>query len=316
MINKFFKKASILLTALSIIYVVFVGYQNWIDLREVVNTEGLLFVILIGSGLYGLNLFLLPFAWQKVIKIIGENLSYALSAKIYGQSQIAKYLPGNLFHYLGRHLLGRQAGLSNSIIVSSIIIETLLITITAIFLGSITVYFYGWLDVINFYRLAVFLVVLGVFCFCLYHICISHKFKKWLFIQNWFESINMVFNRRAILPLVSLIVYYVLFFAVIGLILWLMASHFWRLDIIPLIFVGAYSISWVMGFITPGAPGGVGVREALLIIILSPYMLETYALTLALVLRVITVLGDILFFNMTFFIKSRVNSKSLEDNSI
>jgi len=42
MINKFFKKASILLTALSIIYVVFVGYQNWIDLREVVNTEGYL----------------------------------------------------------------------------------------------------------------------------------------------------------------------------------------------------------------------------------------------------------------------------------
>lgn len=78
-----------------------------------------------------------------------------------------------------------------------------------------------------------------------------------------------------------------------------------------LIFIGAYAASWIIGFVTPGSPGGIGVREALLILILQMYISESQAVTLALVFRIITTLGDILF----FFSSSYLNVKYLKIKS-
>jgi hypothetical protein len=56
--------------------------------------------------------------------------------------------------------------------------------------------------------------------------------------------------------------------------------------------VPAFALSWVAGFVTPGAPGGLGVREALLVAGTAPFYGPGPALSVALALRVVTVLGD------------------------
>jgi hypothetical protein len=35
------------------------------------------------------------------------------------------------------------------------------------------------------------------------------------------------------------------------------------------IVMGSYVIAWLAGFVTPGAPAGIGVREAVLVILLA-----------------------------------------------
>ena len=55
---------------------------------------------------------------------------------------------------------------------------------------------------------------------------------------------------------------------------------------------GVYAIAWVVGYITPGAPGGLGVREAILVAALAPIHGAETAFALALVLRLATVAAD------------------------
>ncbi len=56
--------------------------------------------------------------------------------------------------------------------------------------------------------------------------------------------------------------------------------------------VGAFALSWVAGFLLPGAPAGLGVREAVLVALLSPSV--DRALPIVLGFRLATTLGDLL----------------------
>ena len=38
------------------------------------------------------------------------NSTYKISHTVYARTQIAKYFPGNIFHYAGRQVLGNQVG--------------------------------------------------------------------------------------------------------------------------------------------------------------------------------------------------------------
>lgn len=55
---------------------------------------------------------------------------------------------------------------------------------------------------------------------------------------------------------------------------------------------GLFAAAWVAGFVTPGAPAGLGVREAVLVAGLNPLYGPEVALALPLLCRLISVLGD------------------------
>jgi len=61
-------------------------------------------------------------------------------------------------------------------------------------------------------------------------------------------------------------------------------------------FCGAYVLAWLAGFITPGAPAGIGVRELVLLFLLKGAIAEADLIFIVLLGRMVTVLGDSLFF--------------------
>jgi hypothetical protein len=69
---------------------------------------------------------------------------------------------------------------------------------------------------------------------------------------------------------------------------------------------GAYIIAWLAGFVTPGAPAGVGIREMVLLLLLKGYIVETDLLMAVLLGRLITVVGDFLFFVSSSLIPARL----------
>jgi hypothetical protein len=53
----------------------------------------------------------MPVAWGMVLKgIFFGKIRYVDVFTVYLRSQVAKYLPGNLFHYVGRNLLAKHFG--------------------------------------------------------------------------------------------------------------------------------------------------------------------------------------------------------------
>jgi hypothetical protein len=59
---------------------------------------------------------------------------------------------------------------------------------------------------------------------------------------------------------------------------------------------GVFALAWVAGFITPGAPAGLGVRDAILMTGLTPIFGPGNALGVTVVMRLVTSVGDALAF--------------------
>lgn len=60
--------------------------------------------------------------------------------------------------------------------------------------------------------------------------------------------------------------------------------------------IGLFSVAWLAGFVVPGAPGGIGVREALLVASLTPLYGEPAAVALTILSRIAFIVGDGLAF--------------------
>ncbi len=73
--------------------------------------------------------------------------------------------------------------------------------------------------------------------------------------------------------------------------------------------IGYYLISYFIGYITPGAPGGIGIRETILILLLSLVVPVDYATMVALIHRVITIISDIVAYSVNWFYINKIYSK-------
>ena len=94
---------------------------------------------------------------------------------------------------------------------------------------------------------------------------------------------------------------YVAFFVISGCIAWSLAASLGPLSVsaLPLV-VASIATAWIAGYVTPGASAGIGVREAVLIALLSGTLGEANAAVVAVAFRVVTLSGDLLFFALSF----------------
>ena len=64
------------------------------------------------------------------------------------------------------------------------------------------------------------------------------------------------------------------------------------------VLTGAFALAWVAGFVTPGAPAGVGIREAVISLGLAPLLGTGGAVAVAGLLRLVSVFGDLATFGV------------------
>ena len=67
------------------------------------------------------------------------------------------------------------------------------------------------------------------------------------------------------------------------------------------LFIGvasSFTIAWLIGLVTPGAPAGLGAREAALVLLLAGLAPESTILVAAVIGRLVSTLGDLLFFHV------------------
>jgi uncharacterized membrane protein YbhN (UPF0104 family) len=75
---------------------------------------------------------------------------------------------------------------------------------------------------------------------------------------------------------------------------WFLVGALTPVDAEPFFLVGAYAFAWLLGFLVMIAPGGLGVREATLIAMLTPQFGAAPATVFAVVLRLANIVGDVL----------------------
>jgi glycosyltransferase 2 family protein len=206
---------------------------------------------------------------------------------IHSFTTIGKYLPGNVFHLVGRAALGKNL----SIPVNAVVVATFFETISAVFMAVCVAfagimyfdYEFDWL--IDKIPLALLLwcctALIAVFLFGMAH-------RK---IRDWISKNRSLMLPQCVLP-VSLI--HLTHYLIFGICLALLQEGFVVEENLSILsFTWGFALAWVAGLVVPGAPGGIGIREMILFSIYGSVLGQGPAAAMFLYMRLITTAADV-----------------------
>jgi hypothetical protein len=293
--------AAVLFFALSVVFLAFALRSSWAELTKIVLEPAALATAGVLSLAYGLSLFI-PFgAWYWTLRRNSPACVPALAAAyIYCLSNIAKYLPGNVLHFAGRQILGARVGWSHLAVARATLLEICAMTASICMIALTAAVFApadsfdriltGVWESAAAYRRPAALAILGI------------AGLGFLMLRRLrvFQRLFGVSAGVALQVMGLTTVFFCLYAA--------MAVIFVdRLAIGPGAPPGqtvalAYLIAWLAGFVVPGAPGGLGVRESVLVLLLAGNgeAASTTALALAFGMRFVSLLGDALCAGIAF----------------
>jgi glycosyltransferase 2 family protein len=257
--------------------VYFVRTQVWrtVDLRD-----PRLCAVLLGSSLaYALGGAVISYGWVRWLKSAGDNsVSTVVGIVLYCRSQLAKYIPGNVFHLVARQTQGSGLGASHSALALASASESAALVMTACALAALG-------DASGFPH------VPRAAAFTLACLCIAGAIPLTRFLQR--NGPSRSFRAQLLDTLLTLTCYFPFFvWNGLSLAVLLFMNH----DVGPRSIVGLtgiWSLSWLAGYVTPGASGGLGIREAALVYGLSTQCSRPEAVAIAMEMRLVSTLGDV-----------------------
>lgn len=233
-------------------------------------------------------------AWGLLLRGLGSDLPRRSAILVVLRANVAKYLPGNVAHYAGRALLARQAGVPAPTVLTSLGLEAGLTVGSGLLLAAVIAprALGAWLAAASASAILLASALLTAAAIA-GGVALARAYRTYRATAAEDRERPAAVARR----LGTALGLYVLNFLLLGAGLTALAtggigapSDSW------FFLTGALAVAWIAGFVVPGSPGGVGVREAVLVAELSPEMGAAGALGVALLLRLATVAGDVVAF--------------------
>ncbi len=317
--NRILKIISYLLVAASFIFIFRALMGLNIDQIRTILTVRLLIILFILSFIYSLCSIFYALAWKKLLFIFsGQEIPDKKVINLYLKSNIAKYLPGNVFHFAGRHILVKEDNISHTHLMLSNLSEIFLLVFTSVIIiaaGLVLRLIVIPEKIVSLISLKYVFIAFAVFAI------VSSAVLSVLIVKKQYRRIMTILkmiNLRNLREIFFTVVLYSTMFVITGSILFIIfymlkPDNFSFNFIYQIIFV--FTLSWVLGYIVPGAPGGVGIREAVIIIMLAPVSDPQTSALGALILRVVTIIGDIFSFfisNHSYFNQTDAKGKHNE----
>jgi hypothetical protein len=245
----------------------FTGYANELDTSSLV----LSFISLVIAKL------LLAFVSSESLRSIGQSFSYVKIFHIYSISQLGKYLPGSVWQYVGKLLLYRIEGIPPKDGSKVLLLESFWLFTAALILG-LSASANQLLSKFGFFDLPWFtspdlLILIGVLFF-FFAIRLGSFLMAKIFNIKTRSSLLISFLQMAI-------------WGSLGISFWLLFPSDIRQPENLIIATGAFALGWVIGYLAVFAPAGVGVREAVIVYILSDTMGVPVAVAVASLSRLV-----------------------------
>ncbi|GHS95113.1 hypothetical protein AGMMS50276_09530 [Synergistales bacterium] len=253
------------------------------------------FFILIATGFSALSVFFAACCWQKLMFYFsGKKINFKIVFNFYAKATLGKYLPGNVGHYLSRQVFGASLGLKQTHLAIVSILEILYNAGAAFILSAILMrnkIFELVAKISTVLDISMFVTTVLFICFS------SLVFLFFVFRKNryFIELISLAKNSGFWLLLLELFLFASVCLLILGLMLALVIGISVPVGVDNIMVIITSSIiSWLIGFVTPGSPGGIGVRETVLVFMLSPLFSKEVILISVVLQRIAMVCGDVL----------------------
>lgn len=270
-------------SSLGVVGIIFVAiklneYSSQID-KSIFNLEFLISFLGLVIAYCTVNL-LLSVAWHDLLKYFDVDTTITWAVETYGITQLAKYVPGNIFHFASRQAIGMANGIPNIPLAKSALWEIFLIILAGSLFVILNLQLFK-VEVSEMIRIMIFITVVSTCC-------------------SFSYILYGYYIARAILSYTLLLAITGIIFAVVLVMVVPEGNNIYYM-VTPI--CGAYVVAWLIGLLTPGAPAGVGVRELVLFSLLSSSIHQADLLTAITLSRILTVTSDVIFYFIAIYLR-------------
>ena len=237
-------------------------------------------------------------AWRQLLLRQGQNRSATELTQLIGIAQLAKYIPGNIAQHASRATLALKRGIPLQPYVASVIQETLLASAASVIVGTLLLASTAPAPSLAEYRWVLLLLLAGSIGGTLLF-CINLPPSESQRLPA--RLIRMIGGLPGPAATLKALAAYSCNYLMIGLGVWLLALSLGLADDIdyPLA-TAAFALSWILGFLAPGTPAGLGAREGIMTLVLQGHGSSHQIVQLVLLSRVASMSGDLLSFAIAF----------------
>jgi len=179
-------------------------------------------------------------------------------ARIYARGVLMKYLPGSVFQYVSRQVEGAKTGIEHKLLAKSVAIEVGLHLVSSMSVAAACLAFDRW----PVTAVMAALIVIGA-------------------------SLSM---RR---PLLTALAFQIIAFGAFAAAAALIGAAVLPAGATLAHFAALFLLAWLAGFVVPVAPGGIGVREAVLLALAGASLPAAALMAATLALRASSIAGDL-----------------------
>ena len=284
--------------ALAVISLAFVSYQV---VQKAEQIKDYFSVRLLPVGFFAVllcsfTIFINSKVFTYILSLFTDRTpDFSAAAPIYIKTNLYKYLPGNVMHYIGRDQLTVITGINHSDILMASLIEICFSAFSALCTGMVLSGKHIIAYIADTFEKKTIGIAAAGIVFVFISIVILLYYKRSLFKQ----FISEHFTKNKTINLCRALLMNLLCSFINGFVFTVLLFSFLYpnipISLFPTI-AGISIIAWLIGFITPGSPGGLGVRELMLSILLSGIPGADAIPACAIFYRIVTTAGDIIAF--------------------
>ena len=234
------------------------------------------------------------YCWRMFLRLFTDrSISTGETFYAYAKANVMKYLPGNVGHYAGRQMYGSMLGVSQVHLVIASLMEIAYSAFSMI-LCAAAFSFQEFRNTLaeRFTSSLAFLLAVGTLvCVCALLAAVR--------LRGRFPVVSELLDLLRSLRFWKTLAFSVCLFSLGGTVL-VMENVVLIDQYVPMSFhqmfilISANFVSIFIGYVTPGVPGGIGVREAVMSAMLSSQFPGDAVLLAAFTHRMIMILGDAL----------------------
>jgi hypothetical protein len=283
------------------------------DVDFAVFTEArILLALCMVALLEGVGIILASVNYRALVaNVSGIYVKPPLAVVVYTISNLYKYIPGGVMYVLGRNQMAvENDSLSHGKVALSTVLEGVFIVVAAVLIAALfsfehSMYYIRQLEIPPLVGV-IAIVILVVSASALF----SFRHRLRLLYVNLKKDTRdfrpLVMLRRLAFALVLMTLWAFTFLATLVLLGQPMTFN------LGLTVMGLYMLSWLAGFLTPGAPSGLGVREMVMVMFMAGTLNEGILLSAMVMHRMLTVVGDVSAYGMAL---AYVHTKKLMERT-
>jgi len=285
------KWAKGIFTPLALGFLIYFAWQSYDILATVIANAQPYFLIRAVFLLIMVH-FVAPASVVMILKACGSSISYKFALNTHINRLPARYLPGGIWHTVGRTMDFYMHGIKPVHLTAFVLLENIMAVSTAFIIGGISVwYFRGITDIWG--KIA----VVGCLCSVL-GLSLAPK------ILNW-QILKSVYQVRYRFYLQTIAIYIPIWFLLTFAFITYLSAFPLALGEMSMLEVGGiYIFSWGIGLIAIFSPQGIGIFELVSGNMLTAFLSLSSIITLIAGFRVVTLIADITLWALSRMIDS------------